>query len=101
MASGEERLWSQGAKGEAIWKRQYLREVLKDRFLLFIRPKDRAIPKGKRNGVYEGTVALATEFKGLYIAQYCWSIKNQKHNSVLLMHKVCRGNAVYHSGEEG
>lgn len=65
-----------------------LGEVLKGT-LVFIRQEDKAFPGSERNGVYEGMEALATaEFKGLYIAQYCWSIKNQKHNSVLLKHKV-------------
>jgi len=67
--------------------------------LVFIRQKDGAFPKDKRNGVNKGIVAL-TEFKGPHIARYCWSINNQKHNSVLLMHEVWRGSVIYHSAEE-
>lgn len=57
-------------------------EVLKGR-LVFIRQEGRAFPRSKRNGGLGNA-----EFEGLYIAQYCWSIKNQKHNSVLLKHEV-------------
>lgn len=51
--------------------------------LVFIRQEGRAFPRSKRNGGLGNA-----EFEGLYIAQYCWSIKNQKHNSVLLKHEV-------------
>lgn len=43
--------------------------------MVFIRWKDRAFPKGKRDGVCKGIVALTAELKGLYIAQYCWGRK--------------------------